>query len=135
MAPTFEKIPGCEVVDVVTPRDEQAVRELCRRSDVDVISVDSPPFMHLQHVRQAIDEGHAVVCQKPLGRNATEAKEMCGLAAEAGVLNLVTYEFRVHPIRTRLRDLVLEGGVGAVEHVQWNSSPVSGPGAAVRVVL
>ncbi len=121
MAPTFEKIPGCEVVDVVTPRDEQAVRELCRRSDVDVISVDSPPFMHLQHVRQAIDEGHAVVCQKPLGRNATEAEEMCGLAAEAGVLNLVTYEFRVHPIRTRLRDLVLEGGVGAVEHVQWNS--------------
>jgi predicted dehydrogenase len=128
MAPTFDKIEGCQVVDVVTPRDEEAVAALCRRTDVDLISVDSPPFMHLQHVRQAIDGGHAILCQKPLGRSATEAEEMCRLAEAAGVLNLVTYEFRVHPIRTRLRALLLDGAVGPVEHVQWNSfSGIWGP--------
>jgi predicted dehydrogenase len=129
VAPTFSKTEGCQVVDVVSPRDDRAVTKLCSRDDVDLISVDSPPFMHLDHVRRAIDGGHAVVCQKPLGRNAAEAEEMCKLAADAGVLNLVTYEFRVHPVRTRVRALVLDGAVGAVEHVQWTSfSAIWGPG-------
>ena len=121
VAPTFAKTEECEVVDVVSPRDDDAVTALCTRRDVDLISVDSPPFMHLDHVRRAIAGGHAVLCEKPLGRNATEAEEMCKLAADAGVLNFVTYEFRVHPVRTQLRALVLDGAIGAVEHVQWSS--------------
>jgi predicted dehydrogenase len=128
VAPTFAKTEGCRVVDVVSPRDDHAVSRLCRRDDVDLISVDSPPFLHLDHVRRTIDGGHAVVCQKPLGRNAADAEEMCKLATDAGVLNLVTYEFRVHPVRTRLRALVLDGAVGRVEHVQWTSfSGIWGP--------
>jgi predicted dehydrogenase len=128
VAPTFAKTAGCQVVDVVSPRDDQAVTRLCGRDDVDLISVDSPPFMHLDHVRRAIDGRHAVVCQKPLGRNAAEASEMCKLVTDAGVINLVTYEFRVHPLRTRLRALVLNGAVGTVEHVQWTSfSGIWGP--------
>jgi predicted dehydrogenase len=129
MAPTFAKTEGCQVVDVVSPRDDQAVSRLCKRDDVDLISVDSPPFMHLDHVRRAIDGGHAVVCQKPLGRNAADAEQMYNLAAGAGVVNLVTYEFRVHPVRTRVRALVLDGVVGRVEHVQWTSfAGIWGPG-------
>jgi predicted dehydrogenase len=84
--------------------------------------------MHLEHVRQAIDGGHTVVCQKPLGRNAVEAEEICRLGAEAGVVNLVTYEFRLHPIRTRIRALLADGAVGTIEHVQWISfSGIWGP--------
>jgi predicted dehydrogenase len=128
VAPTFARTEGCHVVDVVSPRDDEAVSRLCQRDDVDLISVDSPPFMHLDHVRRAIAGRHAVVCQKPLGRNAAEAEEMCKLAADAGVINLVTYEFRVHPVRTRVRALVLDGAVGTVEHVQWTSfSGIWGP--------
>jgi predicted dehydrogenase len=128
VAPAFAKTERCQVVDVVSPRDDQAVSRLCQRDDVDLVSVDSPPFMHLDHVRRAIDGGHAVVCQKPFGRNAAEAEEMCQLAADAGVINLVTYEFRVHPVRTQVRALVLDGAVGTVEHVQWTSlSGIWGP--------
>src|SRR4029079_13429611 len=34
---------GLDVVDVVTPRDDGAVTELCARRDIDLISVHSPP--------------------------------------------------------------------------------------------
>jgi predicted dehydrogenase len=121
VAPMFANTTGCEVVDVVSPRDDAAVSRLCVRDDVDLISVDSPPFMHLEHVRRAVAGGHAVLCQKPFGRNAAEAEEMCGLAADAGVLNLVTYEFRIHPVRARLREILSSGAVGTIEHVQWTS--------------
>ncbi len=121
VAPMFEATEGCEVVDVVSPRDDRAVTELCARADVDLVSVHSPPFMHHDHVTRAINSGHAVLCDKPFGCNAVEAEAMCTLAREAGVINLLNYEFRVHPVRSRLRALVLDGTLGTVEHVQWTS--------------
>jgi predicted dehydrogenase len=121
VAPVFRTTEGCEVVDVVSPRDEAAVGALCARGDVDLISVQSPPFLHLDHVRQAVESGHAVLCDKPFGRNAEEAGAMCDLAHRAGVLNFVNYEFRVHPVRQRLREFVRDGAIGPVEHVQWTA--------------
>jgi predicted dehydrogenase len=121
VAPMFEATEGCEVVDVVSPRDDHAVSELCDRADVDLVSVHSPPFLHHEHVSRAIHAGHAVLCDKPFGCNAVDAEAMCGLAREAGVVNLLNYEFRVHPVRSQLRALVLGGALGTVEHVQWTS--------------
>ena len=121
VAPVFEETDGCTVVDVVSPRDDDAVTALCARDDVDLISVHSPPFLHLDHVRRAIEHGHAVLCDKPFGLNALEAEEMHDLAHDAGTLNLVNYEFRYHPVRSKLRALVLDGVVGTVEHVQWSA--------------
>jgi predicted dehydrogenase len=121
VAPVFEATDGCEVVDVVTPRDDDAVTALCARGDVDLISVHSPPFLHLDHVRRAIASVHAVLCDKPFGRNAEEAEEMCELARRAGVPNFLNYEFRLHPVRQHLRELVQGGAIGPVEHVQWTA--------------
>jgi predicted dehydrogenase len=116
VAPMFKETEGCEVVDVVSPRDDAAVNALCARADVDVISVHSPPFLHLGHVRRAIEAGHAVACDKPFGRNAGEAAAMHDLAAERGVINVVNFEFRYDPVRERLRSLVKSGAVGDPVH-------------------
>ena len=62
VAPVFAATDGCAVVDVVSARDAAAVRNLCARGDVDLISVHSPPFLHTEHVDRAIDAGHAVLC-------------------------------------------------------------------------
>jgi len=53
VAAAFNATEGCEVVDVITPRDEAAVAALCGRADVDLISVHPPPFLHVDHVRLA----------------------------------------------------------------------------------
>src|SRR6476659_4231258 len=121
VAPVFEETEGCTVVDLVSPRDDEAVRALCARTDVDLISVHSPPFLHLDHVRRAIDGGHAVLCDKPFGVNAAEAQVMHDLARDAGVPNFVNYEFRFHPVRNQLHALVLDGAVGTVEQVEWSA--------------
>src|SRR5437764_790598 len=94
VAPAFAATDGCEVVDVVTPRDASAVAALCRRQDVDLISVHSPPFLHLEHVRLAVESGHAVLCDKPFGRNAEEAKAMCAIVDEAAVPAFLNFEHR-----------------------------------------
>lgn len=121
VAPVYRETDGLEVVGVVTPRDDAAVSELCARPDVDLISVHSPPFLHHDHVRRAIDAGHAVLCDKPFGRNLAEAQAMHDFASEAGLLNFVNFEFRRHPARRELRTLIRDGAAGTIEHVQWNA--------------
>jgi predicted dehydrogenase len=117
VAPTFTAV-GCEVVDVVSARDDKAVAELCRR-DVDLVSVHSPPFLHAAHVRQALAGGHAVLCDKPLGTSAAQSAELAAEARDAGVVNLVNFEFRHEPARVRLKQLLDEGAIGRPEHVHW----------------
>jgi predicted dehydrogenase len=108
-------------VDVVSPRDEAAVAALCARGDVDLVSIHSPPFLHRDHVRRAIDGGHAVLCDKPFGRNAAEAEAIHELARQAGVLHFANFEFRRQPAREKLRALVQGGAVGGVEHLHWSA--------------
>jgi predicted dehydrogenase len=121
VAPVFDATKGCEVIDVVSPRDDRAVGALCGRRDVDLIAVHGPPFLHRTHVLRALDAGRAVLCDKPFGCNLDDATAMADAATTAGVVNLTNFEFRQHPGRARLRALVNDGAVGTVEHVQWSA--------------
>lgn len=121
VAPAFAAADGCEVVDVISPRDTDVVTALCGRRDIDLISVHAPPFLHVELVQRAIEGGHAVLCDKPFGRSTAEASHLHDLALEAGVVNLVNFEFRRHRARRRLRELVTGGAVGTVERVAWSA--------------
>jgi predicted dehydrogenase len=119
VAPAFEALDGSEVVEVVSPRDEAGVEALCRRADVDLVCVHSPPFLHLEHVRRAVEGGHDVLCDKPFGRNATEAAEMRDLAEAAGVLHFLNFEYRYDAARRFVFGAVADGAVGEPEHVAF----------------
>jgi predicted dehydrogenase len=118
VAPVLAATEGIEVAEVVSARDASAVRGLCERGDLDVVSIHSPPFLHLEHVRRVVEAGHAVACDKPFGRNAAEAEQMCELAQAAGVANVLNFEFRHDAVRQELRRLVLEGAIGEPQHFQ-----------------
>ncbi len=119
VAPVFAATDGCAVLDVVSARDASAVRALCARDDVDVISVHSPPMLHRAHVDAAIDAGHAVLCDKPFGLNAGDAAHMAQRAEDAGVVGLVNFEFRHDPMRQYLKDTLESGALGVVDAVVW----------------
>lgn len=118
VGPVFAATPGCELVDVVSARDESVVRELVQRADVDLVSVHSPPFLHASHVRIALDAGKAVLCDKPFTLGADEARSLEADAREVGVVALCNFEFRYAPARVRLRELVHAGAFGEIERVQ-----------------
>ena len=89
------------------------------RPDLDLVSVHSPPFLHADHVGRVVAAGHAVLCDKPFGRNATEAEQMVGAASAASVTALVNFEFRRDPTRRYVRDLIRSDALGTIEHVTW----------------
>lgn len=113
VAPIYREM-GWEV-DVVSPRDDDAVRAAVARP-CDLVSIHSPPFLHFPHVKLAIAAGRNVLCDKPFGANVGEAREMLRLAQDAGVLHNINFEFRRDPLRLRIRELIAEGRIGTPRH-------------------
>ena len=119
VAPVFASTPGCEVLDVVSSRDDAGVATLCDRTDIDLVSVHSPPFLHMAHVRRVLANGHAVICDKPFGVDATQSEALLAAAEAAECLHLLNFEFRYDPMRMQLRELIASGVIGTPEHVSW----------------
>jgi predicted dehydrogenase len=117
MAPAYQAL-GCDV-EVASSRDIEAVMRAIDRADL--VSVHSPPFQHLDHVLAAIDAGKDVLCDKPFGRNADDARKMWDAAEQAGVLHFVNFEFRASAARRKVADLLAAGAVGAPRHVHYTS--------------
>ena len=125
MAPAYEAA-GFDVVDVVSARDDAACAALVR-SRIDIVSVHSPPFLHLRHVERALEAGKAVFCDKPFGISAHEAKTMTRMAREAGTLNVVNFEFRFAAIRQELKAIINNGAIGTPEQLLWQNFSVARP--------
>jgi predicted dehydrogenase len=130
VAPVFAETDGCALVDVISPRDPDAVRAVCERPDVDLVAVHAPPFLHPRCVGAALDAGKSVLCDKPFGTSTADAEGMERAASESGAVALCNFEFRHHPGRIALRSLLRDGAIGTVEHVQWTVF-----GAGFRVPL
>ena len=58
------------------------------------------------------------MCDKQFALDADEAADLEAEARAAGVVALCNFEFRYAPARGMLRDMVAEGELGRIEHVQ-----------------
>jgi predicted dehydrogenase len=62
-----------------------------------------------------------VICEKPTALNVQEAEAMLAAAqATPGRLAIIDHELRFHPQRLQMRQLIKEGYVGSVVHVQFD---------------
>jgi len=119
VAPAFAAVDGVEVAEVVSARDAGAVTALCARTDLDLVSVQSPPFLHVWHVQQAAAGGHAVLCDKPVGVSAAEAADALAAVEASRVAHFLNVEFRCDPVRAATRDAIQAGLVGTVTRIEW----------------
>ncbi len=119
VAPVFAATRGCAVVALASARDEDAVVAAINDPRTELVSVHSPPFLHDRHVRLALDAGRSVLCDKPFTTSAATSRTLAHDAAGAPGVHLVNFEFRFDLLRGRIRDLVVGGALGTVEHVAW----------------
>jgi myo-inositol 2-dehydrogenase/D-chiro-inositol 1-dehydrogenase len=91
-------------------------RALVARPDIDVIDIASPNDTHHDIALAAASAGKMVMCEKPLGRNAGEARAMVTAVETAGVPNTVWYNYRRVPAVTLLKTLVDDGRLGRIFH-------------------
>jgi predicted dehydrogenase len=131
-APRFFDLPWKPALKAVAARSEERVRkfadnwgyeshttdwrDLVNRKDIDVIDIASPNDTHHEIAIAAAKAGKMVMCEKPLGRTAKEAKEMTDAVEKAGVPNTVWYNYRRVPAVTMIKQLLDEGKLGRIFH-------------------
>jgi predicted dehydrogenase len=93
--------------------------------DTDVVVVGLPNFLHEEAVAMAAAAGKAVLCTKPLGRTADEAKRMLEVVERAGVFAGYLEDLCYTPKSLKAVTAVRDGAVG---DVTWVRSRETHPG-------
>jgi predicted dehydrogenase len=91
-------------------------RKLVESPNIDLIDIASPNDTHAEIAIAAAGAGKMVLCEKPLGRNATESEQMVEAVRKANVPNMVWYNYRRVPAVTLARHLIDEGRLGKIFH-------------------
>jgi predicted dehydrogenase len=84
---------------------------------VDAVYVATPHSHHLEHALLAIAAGKPVLIEKPLARNAAEAREIAAAARAHGVFAMEAMWTRFLPHMEVMRDILATGRIGEVIHV------------------
>ncbi|TDC50367.1 Gfo/Idh/MocA family oxidoreductase [Jiangella ureilytica] len=100
------------------PAAVTGVADLVARDDVDLVLVGVPHDLHVEAVTAAAEAGKAVVCTKPLGRNADEAQACLDAVERAGVWHGYAETEVFAPGLVKAKQLVDSGAVGRVTWVR-----------------
>ena len=93
-------------------------REMLMRERLDMVSVCAPPRFHLAAVRAAAEAGvKAVLCEKPIALNLSEADEMIRVCRERGVSLAIGHQRRFAPQHQLAKALVEQRTTGELRHV------------------
>jgi predicted dehydrogenase len=75
-----------------------------------------PNALHAAPSIAAAQAGKHVLCEKPLGLDASEAHDMWRAAEESGVVHACGFNYRFVPAIRRARELLEQGAVGDIAH-------------------
>lgn len=94
-------------------------RELLAATRPDIVSVCTPPAVHLEVVKAAIAAGvRAIHCEKPIALSYGDALEMAAAAADAGVQLTFNLQRRFDPVQRQAREWIEQGEIGEVVTIE-----------------
>ena len=112
---------------------------------VDAVYISLSNSQHLEWVTKSLEAGKHVLCEKPLGLNATETEAMFATASQSGQLLVEAVWGRWHPRFSRMVEVVASGAIGNIEHIEtaftftsemtdnYRLNPMMGGGALLDV--
>jgi predicted dehydrogenase len=107
------------------PVHTTSLDEAINYEEVDTVVVGLPNFLHEEVIAAVVDAGKAVLCTKPLARNATEAKRILDKVEAAGVFAGYLEDLCYTPKALKALQTVRSGAIG---DVTWVRSRETHPG-------
>ena len=106
-------------------------RDLVEDPDVQLLDNSGPNDAHAEPSIAAAEAGKNVLCEKPLGRTAAEARTMRDAVVKAYVQHMVGFNYRFVPAIRYAYELVHSGSLGTIYHFRarylqdWLADPES----------
>lgn len=102
-----------------------SLEEAVNHPEADTVVISLPNNLHEKAVLESAKAGKAVLCTKPLGRNAAEARRMLEAVQEAGVFHGYLEDLVYTPKHLKAAESVHKGALG---QVLWARSREAHPG-------
>ena len=124
--------PAIPKLVAICGRHEEAVVEAARRYGYEGYYTDwrkmlederiqlfdngGPNDTHAEPCITAAEAGKHILCEKPLARNAEEAKAMLDAVEKAGVKHMAAFNYRFVPAIRQAKELIESGALGQIYH-------------------
>lgn len=104
-------------------------REIIEDKEIDSVSIAAPSKVHAEIAIAAAKAGKHVFCEKPLALDMEDAEAMVKAVEEAGVVNMVGFNFRRVPALCLAKQLIEEGVLGELYHFRaiWSQDWLTDP--------
>lgn len=96
---------------------EQDYRKILARADIDAVIAATPTGTHYEIVRNALEAGKHVLCEKPLTSKGSDAWELVSLAEKRNLRLMVGHVFLFNPGIEYLARTLEEKAVGPVYYL------------------
>lgn len=100
--------------------DVQALDDIVRRDDIDVVALCTPPHLHRQQIEQVLAAGKHCVCEKPLVGSMRDLHEIAAIERESTGVLMPVFNYRYGHGLQKLKLLVDRGMTGRL----YNASMV-----------
>jgi predicted dehydrogenase len=131
--PGFQHHPRTEVVAVYNqdlakakaiadssniPYADNRLDRILALSEVDAVSISTPPFLHSLMGKMALEAGKHLLLEKPMNLSAQETKELYRLAKHQNAIATADFEFRFIPAWQCLAQYLQQDYVGQIRLIK-----------------
>lgn len=123
----------CEVLAIASRQKEQAEKEAARLniakaygayedlladSEIDAVYIPLPNHLHVEWSIKALQAGKHVLCEKPIGLSASEAKKLLHTAEQYPHLKIMeAFMYQFHPQWLKAKELIKEVRIGELKTI------------------
>ncbi len=130
--PAMQSGQNCEIHAIASRKSDKAQKiadnlkipkfygsyeELLADSEIEAVYVPLPNHLHLEWTIKAAMAGKHVLCEKPIGLNAAEVRQMIEVRNRTGVKIQEAFMVRTHPQWLAVRDLIKSGRIGDLQTI------------------
>ncbi|MCS6827576.1 MAG: inositol 2-dehydrogenase [Caldilinea sp.] len=108
---------------------EQSVEAVLARADVDAVIIATPTDTHVDYIIRCAEAGKAVLCEKPLAANVTEAQRCVDRVGHLQQVIQIGFNRRFDPSHHALQRALAAGEIGTLEQLIITSRDPSPPPA------
>lgn len=99
------------------PKWYDDAEKLIHDPEINAIYIATPPDSHMQYTQMSADAGKPVYVEKPMARTYQECVKMVETCERANVPLFVAYYRRRLPNFLKIKELVQQGAIGDIRHV------------------
>ena len=89
-----------------------SAEELLKRTDIDVVDICLPTYLHCEYTIKAAEAGFHILCEKPIAVTLEEGEQMAEAAKKAGVKLMIAHVLRYFPENIDAKKVIESGAIG-----------------------